>query len=227
MLIGCGDGHAPPAGPETESVIQSEGNKEKAILAVRSVARLRNALQNHDVDEVQRLVFSIALLPGDVARATIGGGGSRTPFAEPTPPPQVATTACDDTGCTYDHYWQNDIYAYLIDGSVRAQVVASTWSVDIALRASEGKSSAIDTTDYVNGDLQVTPTTLTGAITRVTTYPDRREEPQSIRFQSVTFDPGADLTTATPRSGSISAEWTAADYDTGVYQALAATVPFP
>jgi len=43
----------------------------------------------------------------------------------------------------------------------------------------------------------------------------------------VTFDPGADLSTATPVSGSISAEWTAADYDTGVYTTLAATVSFP
>jgi len=68
---------------------------------------------------------------------------------------------------------------------------------------------------------------VTGAITRVTTYPDRREEPQSVRFQGVSFDPGADLSTATPISGSISAEWTRAESGTGAYKTLAATVPFP
>jgi len=228
MLIGCDDGHAPPTEAETESVIQTEGNTEEAIFAVRSVAMLANALRNREVDEVQRLAFSIGRLPGDVTIAPhIGSGGSRTPFPEPMPPPQVATTACDDTGCTFDHYWEDSIYACLIAGSVRTQVVAGTQSIEIALRASNCKSATLDPTTYVNGALQVTPTTVNGAITEVTTYPDRREAPESIRYQAVTFDPGADPSTLTPVSGSISAEWTTADYDTGVYKTLAATVPFP
>jgi hypothetical protein len=75
--------------------------------------------------------------------------------------------------------------------------------------------------------LQVTPTTVDGAITLVTTYTDGREEPQSLRYQAVTFDPGADRFTVMPFSGSISAEWTTAGYDTGAYTTLATTVPFP
>jgi hypothetical protein len=58
----------------------------------------------------------------------------------------------------------------------------------------------------------------------VITYPDRREEPQSVRYQAVTFDSGPGPYTATPLAGSISAEWTSADYDTGVYTTQAATV---
>ena len=57
--------------------------------------------------------------------------------------------------------------------------MAGTRSIDIALRASEGKGAVLDPTDYEDGELQVTPTTLNGAITSVTTYPDRREEPAS------------------------------------------------
>jgi len=223
VLIGCGgDGRA----PATETVVQTEGNKDEAVTAARTAARLDEALQNRDVDEVQSLVISIGVLAGHVAIAReIGSGGSRTPFPEPVPPPQQATTACDDTGCTYDRYLQETLYADLVDGSVRAQGAAGTRSIDIALRVTGGWGDALHTTMYVTGALQLTPTTVNGTITLVRTYPDRREQPESIRYQAVTFDP--DPSTTTPLSGSVAAEWTTADYDTGVYTTLAATVPFP
>jgi hypothetical protein len=223
-LIGCDGGHAPP----TETVIQTQGNKEEARLAVGSAAFLDSALQNQDLGEVERLAFSIGVLAGSVAIGSeTGPGGTRTPFPEPVAPPQAAATGCDVNGCTFDHYWEQTLYAYLIDGVVRVQETAGTRSIDIALRASEGQGAALNPTMYVNGALQVTPTTVNGAVTLVTTYPDRREEPQSLRYQAVTFDPAADLSSTTPVSGSISAEWTTADYDTGVYTTLAATVQFP
>lgn len=228
LLMGCGGSHAPGAEVETEKVIQTEGNKEEAFFATRFAVWLDNALRANDLDEVQRLAFAIGLEGGGVAIGKeVGSGGSRTPFPEPVSPPQAATTGCNGAGCTFDHYWQQTLYAYLINGSVQVEDAAGTRSIEIDLRASDGRGSTESSTTYVTGALQVTPTTVNGAVTLVTTYTDRREEPQSVRYQAVTFDPGADPITLTPISGSISAEWTTADYNTGVYTTLVATVPFP
>jgi hypothetical protein len=223
-LIGCGGVHAPAT--TTETVIQTKGNKNGVLWAVRSAVALDRALNNGDVAEVDRLAFAIGRLGGDVTIAEqIGIGGSRTPFPEPVPPPQPATTACDGAGCTFNHYLEVNIYPYVIDGSVRVQDAAGTRSIDIDLRAGMG-TDALHTTTYVTGALQMTPTTVNGAVTSVTTYPDRIEEPQSVRYQAVTFDSGPDPYAATPLSGFISAEWTS-DYATGVYTTLATTVALP
>lgn len=232
VLFVCGCDPASVDGGDaapTETVIQTQGNKESAVVAVRFAAGLDEALERGDLNEVRRLAFAIARLAGDIALAPpLGYGGSRTPFSEPVPPPQPAGTGCDSAGCTFNHYRDPGIYSSLNDGIVRVQEVAGTRSIEIALRSSETTSATLDPTTYVNGTLQVSESTVTGAVTDVTTYPDRREEPESVRFESVTFDRGADpITSATPLSGSVAGEWTSAEYDTGVYTTRFATVPFP
>jgi len=231
-VLGC-DGGNEWLAPPNDTVFQTSGNKSDALTAARTPLWLESALRNRDLDEVQWRVFSLGSLAAGVTIAPkIAVGGSRTSYPTPMPPPQALTTSCDDRGCEYDDYrnvetaWSGE---HLIEGNVHTEVAAGTRTIDIALQSTDVMLFPTDLTTYVNGHLEVTPTSVNGAVTVVDVSARGGETPSFISYNAVTFEPAADPATIIPVSGEISAEWTSVNSNTGMNgtHTRIATVRFP